>query len=405
MNMVASLKSFPGVARALLAHWKEEISETLVALFAFKVDIMTLHGRMPGSDENITVFYVGRQLSLSHFKKKFFVEAETLHSQKSNLLFFRGAMKTAKAKAQADIEIIDIGWPYNEFINKDGSYLELPDYICMVVTLEETWDATVQNFRKTMRKNIGRLIRKNDYRCVATNARAEAKRFYDTFYLAFIKSRHADETHLTPRAVIEQRAQDGTILQVVDDNGPVAAGIYFSHDDTLRLLATGMPEAFLDAPPAAAMQALYFYSLQYAFENGFKRIDFLGTRALPTNGLFQFKRKWGAQAEDEFSIDSILFRPTNTIAAAKFCELNPLVARKADETLQLLVCSNNAVFGDAECRKMLSDYHCGGIADVKVVHLSDQQTAASQTLTIEQTDVRVKTCDLADFTETYLHDD
>lgn len=65
----------------------------------------------------------------------------------------------------ADVVLVDIGWPYNGRINRQGDYLELPDWVCMVTPLAETWEASVQTFRKTMRKNIGRLIRKNDYHC------------------------------------------------------------------------------------------------------------------------------------------------------------------------------------------------------------------------------------------------
>jgi len=185
-------------------------------------------------------------------------------------------------------------------------------------------------------------------------------------------------------------AHEGTILQVVDDDGPVAAGVYFSVGDSLRLLATGMPEAFLEKPPVAAMQALYYFSMEYAFEKGLKSINFMGTRALPTNGLFQFKRKWGAGVTDEFSIDSYLFQPANNNPrAAEFCERFPFITRN-NEALQLVVCSRDETFGDAECAKMLSDYHCGGFEDVKVVHLTDQPSGTSQTLSTEQGDVRVK---------------
>ncbi len=397
MNLTAVL----GKPRALLAHWWEETRETLVAIFAFKVDVVTLRGQMPISGETITMLYVGRRLNLSHFKKKFFNEVETLRSKKSNLFSFHKAI--VAEEHDADVVFVDVGWPYNSRINKNDEYLELPDYICMTVSLKTTWDETKQNFRKTIRKNIGRLIRKNNYRSVPTNDPTIIKSFYETLYVTFIKSRHEDETHLTPRAIIEQRARDGTIVQVVDDDGVVAAGVYFPHGDTLRLLATGMPKAFLENPPVAAMQALYYFSLQYAFEHGYKFVNFLGTRAFPNDGLFQFKRKWGAAAEDTFSIDSILFKPNNTPAAVTFCEHFPMIARK-DGALQLLLCTKSDVFETVEYEKLIADTWCDGIPDVKIVHMSDQPTVGSTTLPMSQADVRLRRCSIGSFAENYLHD-
>lgn len=399
--MAISFSKFSGIARAFIAYWKQEIGDSLFALFTFGVEITTLHGKMRGSEEDLTLLYVGRGLNLAHFKRKFFVEAETLHTQKSNVLSFRKAMKAQEDSA--DVVLLDVGFPYTKSINKNGDYLELPDWICMTLPLEETWDATVQNFRKTMRKNIGRLIRKNNYRCVATNEPAIVDSFYDDFYVTFIKSRHADETHLTPRAIVEQCAREGTILQVVGDDGPVAAGVYFPEGGILRLLVTGMPEAYLENPPVAAMQALYYFSIQYAFDNGYKTINFMGTRAFPTNGLFQFKRKWGAGAEDDFSINSSLLRPANNNAtAAKFCELFPVIARK-NGALQLVVCAGDDAFGEAECQKALADYHCGGVEDVKVVHLSDQP-APCQMMASDAAKIRMKSSNLENFAENYVRD-
>lgn len=53
-------------------------------------------------------------------------------------------------------------------------------------------------------------------------------------------------------------------------------------------------------PPEAALSALYFCSLQYAFDQGVKAGNFMGTRAFPDDGLFQFKRKWGVNAGVKF---------------------------------------------------------------------------------------------------------
>jgi len=160
--MVALTKFFPMRARAFLVYWRDEIWETMVAVGEFKVDIITLRGRMPGSEEEITMLYVGRKLNYSHFTKKFFVDPETVKSKKSNLFSFRKAMKAEEGTT--DVTFFDVGWPYTERVKKSGDYLELPDWVCMEVALAETWDGTVQNFRKTMRKNIRRLIRKNNYR-------------------------------------------------------------------------------------------------------------------------------------------------------------------------------------------------------------------------------------------------
>lgn len=378
-----------------------EIADTAVAIFEFPVQVQTLQGRVRGGadDEDVTLLYVGRSLNLPHFKKKFFVEVKTIQSRKANLLTYRKYMDAAQTSA--DVVFVDIGWPYNNRINRRGDYLELPDWVCLVTPLADTWDGTFQNFRKTMRKNIKRLIRKNGYSLETTNDPSFIKTFYDDFYRAFINSRHSGEVFMTPKIAVEQRAREGTILKVIGKEGAVAAGVYFPHGDELRLLVTGMPEALVEKPPEAAVSALYFFSLQYAFENGFKAVNFMGTRAFPNDGLFQFKRKWGAEVKDAFSIDSILFKPmNNSTKAVRFCELFPLVARKG-EKLELVLCSTAQELTKEICDHLVANSHCAGLDTTKVVHISDQINGSSEPRAEAQPGVNVVSATLASFSENY----
>jgi len=385
--------------RSDVAYYWGDFVEAVGAIGKFQVVVKVLRGQMPGSDVTITMLYVGRQLNYAHYTKKYFVEVETLFSKTATLLTYRNAMQ--EAEKDVDVVFVDIGWPYSKRINKDGTYLELPDWLCMTVPLQDTFEGTVQNFRKTMRKNIGRLIRKNNYRCIRANDLVTVKRFYKTFYEPFIMSRHGDETHLTSRILIEERALAGTILQVEGDDGVVAAGVYFPVGGTLRLLATGMPEEYLDNPPVAAMQALYYFSLEYAHDQGLKEVNFMGTRAFPTNGLFQFKRKWGAQADDSFSINSVLFRPNSTAAAAKFCERFPMIAR-VDDSLHLVVSSTDEHYGADEGTKTIADYHCGGLDHVKVVHVTDTQSDGVDTVASDGLTIHVESGPIASFPDRFV---
>ncbi|MFK7878062.1 MAG: hypothetical protein AB8B71_20215 [Paracoccaceae bacterium] len=401
--MLKILKTVALKTAELSARLWQEIAETAVAIFEIRVDVITLQGQLRGGaeGENATLLYVGRNLNLPHFKKKYFVKAETVSSQKANLFTHRKYMKAAETAA--DVVFVDVGWPYNNRINKNGDYLELPDWVCLTTPLADSWDGTVQNFRKTMRKNIKRLIRKNEYRCETTNDPSVIKSFYDEFYKAFINSRHSGEVFMTPRISIEQRAREGTILRVIGKEGTVAAGVYFPQGDELCLLVTGMPEALVESPPEAAISALYFFSLQYAFENSYKAVNFMGTRAFPNDGLFQFKRKWGAEVRDTFSIDSILFKPMSKSAkAARFCELFPFIARKG-KTLELVLCSTAPELNKESCNRLVATYHCNGLNPVRVVHATDQTAGAKHDYSEDDLKVEVFETPLASFAQTYTN--
>ena len=357
--MLNRAKGFANKVKKLAFFGWQEVHETGYALLKFPVKIVLLRGTPKGGTDRdcFTFLYVGRDANLFHFKKKYFQDFETVSSRYANLLTYRRHM--AAVVDDADVVFVDIGFPYHGRFLKTGDYLELPDWVFLCAPIAETWDGTVQNFRKTMRKNIRRLIRKNNYRCETETGQQAAEAFYDQYYRKFINARYSDETTMTPLTEVKIRMQNGVILKVVGDDGPVAAGVYFSMGDEFCLLASGIPEVMVENPPEAAVSALYYFSMQYAFDHGYKAVNFLGTRAFPDDGLFQFKRKWGAVVKDDFSVDSILFKPANTEKAARFCELFPMVARNGDR-LELVMCSTADDLAAEDVNRLAADSHCDG---------------------------------------------
>lgn len=401
MSILEFLKRKPIEIIEFIQAFAPNVLQILAAIFEFRVHIITLRGKLPKDGGDITMLYVGRSLNLPHFQKNFFVESEILETKKVNLLTFRKSIEPAEAKAEADIVFLDVGWPYNKSLIKSGEYQELPDWISMIVPMHEDWDDVTKGFRKTMRKNIGRLIRRNEYRCEPTNDPDVIKNFYDDLYVPSVSARHDGEVFLTARKLIENRARHGTVLQVMGKEGLVSAGVYLEEDETLYLIVSGMPAKYVENPPEASISALYYFAFQYAFERNLKAVSLLGTRTFPTDGVFQFKRKWGAYAEDSFSIDSILFRPAkNSLKAAKFCERIPMIARNEGK-LQLRACSTQEAFGEAEVTRLLNDYHCEGLEEVTVFHVSDQHKTVTKARSVDHPNVIIVRCDEATFSECY----
>lgn len=404
MALINFIRSSLKDALEFISTYSSLLPEAGRAIFSFKVDIITLNGKIRGKDETIEVLYAGRRLNLPYLKKTYFAQGDVLESKSrsANLLSFRRNMKTAELAA--DVVFIDIGWPYHGAINRHGEYLELPDWLNMVVPVNDDWESIVKRFRRTTRNNDLRLIRRNQYRCEPTNDPDVIKNFYDDFYLPFVTHRHAGDLILSTRKHIEKRAQQGTILQVVGDDGPVAAGVVYPENGVLYFLWTGMPATCIENPPEAAISALSLFCLRYAFDHSLESVDFTGTRALPKDGVFQSKRKWGAILEDSFSPSSILFKPANhNLKAAVFCEQFPLVARRGKD-LELVVCALTPEFGDSECERVLSQYFCEGIGQVTVVHLSDQYQGVSLHALSKHPNVRIIGSNLERFARFYRRD-
>jgi hypothetical protein len=304
----------------------------------------------------------------------------------------------------SDVIIVDLGWPYNGRFNRDGEYLEIPDWLNMVVVLADDWASVVKSFRHTTRNNDLRLIRRNNYRCETTNDRRAIERFYDDMYVPFVSSRYEDGSVFTTRGRVIRKAMKGKLLHVLRGEQLVAAGVVLPGNDTLYFLWMGLPPDCLERPPEGAISALYYYGIKYAFDNGYKAVDFTGTRPFLNDGAFRFKRKWGARVEDTYSPNSILLKPKNNNEnAAEFCKRIPLLARNGDDLEARFLYRDEIVDADT-LRKLSKQYSCDGVDRVTVIEIADKNETRLVPMSTDGCQYRIINCRMDCFADYYARE-
>ncbi len=400
MSVIPNLNSAPGLM--------ERIGDTLISkaellvhvprvFLNTRVELSIISGRTAGSGEAVRMLYVGRGTNRAYLRGRVLREAEVISTVRSNLLSYRPILK--RLEAEADVTFVDIGLPYQDRLNKAGDYVEMPDWISMIIPLEGDWESIEGRFNKTTRK----MIRRMPYRSELTRDPEVISRFYDEFYLPYLTLRHEDGV-VEPRRAVERRARQGGILRVIGEDGPIVAGVVYPEDGVLYYLWLGMAERYLDNQPEGALAASYYFCLRHAHEQGFRAANWMGTRSFPTDGVYQFKRKWGPTVEDSFSPDSLLFRPAaDNRKAVAFAEGFPVTVRR-DGRLEQIHCTTAATLGEVEINRMLSAHACDGIGRITIVHVVEGNPRDRVDEPQGFANVRVVTTDVAGFARQYRRD-
>lgn len=307
------------------------------AIFSFRCEIIHLRGRMRKTETVGDLVYVGRKQNFEYVKSQIFEGSEIVTQQKSTLFTFR---PQAREKfLVADFMVVDIGWPYHRLFNTKSEFIEIPDWVNMLVETDGTLAEVVAKFRKTARAFDLRMIRKYAYTYDLVNDDEAIDYFYESLYAPFVKNTHGEGAILVDKKTIAKRVKQGKLIRIHYKGSVLAAGVIYSENDVLYFLWMGsLPKLPQDLAtelgreklPEGVISALYYFGIEYANDLGMDAVDFTGTRSLLSDGTFHFKRKWGAVVDDTFSPSSLLLKlKDNNTTAVEFIQNNPLIIRSS----------------------------------------------------------------------------
>ena len=383
----------------LFKRYGQHLPLAFEAIFSMPCYLALIRGNTRGGGPELKLLYVGRRRNYEYLVRTVFETHEVITDVHSNLLCF--SKEQRRLTPQADITLCDIGWPYHGRVNRRNDYLVMPDWASMSLDLAGEWADVVRRFRHTTRNNDLRLIRRNGFGYVCRNDRETAQDFYDRFYLPFVSYRHGDESIVAPREHVIGRATKGAVLQVIHEGEAVAAGVVFPEDDVLYFLWMGVAAECVEEPPEAAVSALYYFGIKYAYESGYEGVDFTGTRPFLNDGAFRFKRKWGVGVWDTFSPSSILVRPQEGKEnAAHFCERFPMLVRR-NGSLEAIFLRTGKPVDDAYVKRIESQYLCPGMQCLTIVDTSGSQSEEERRIECDGYLLRVVGCSIRDFTKHY----
>lgn len=312
-----------------LRDYGQHFPRAFGSIFYWRCYVKLLEGRPHRDGPRVAVLYAGRGQNLAYLAKTIFEDQRIRNEARTWV--FRWRHVADRWLKQADLLVVDIGWPYHYRINRQGDFLEVPDWVDMGVEIEGAWEDVARRFRRDARRNDLRRIRRAGYRCEITSDRAEIARFYDEMYAPYARFAHGDDALLAPRWHVIRQGAKGALIKVVDSREVLAAGVAFPAGNVLVSLWMGLPRHLHDDPPNAVISALYVFLIRYAIDHGYGYVDFAGTRSFLEDGVFQFKRKWGAEVDDCFSPSSILLQMRNAERRTiDLVERLPVFTRGAD---------------------------------------------------------------------------
>jgi lipid II:glycine glycyltransferase (peptidoglycan interpeptide bridge formation enzyme) len=111
------------------------------------------------------------------------------------------------------------------------------------------------------------------------------------------------------------------------DNKYIFGSLFFIKKDMVIGTHAGIMDEQIDCLKKSMSAASYYFSIIWAKENGAKFLDFGTCRPFLNDGLFQYKKKWGATIEKaNGNFEIFAFKTySNDKGMQSFLENNPFI--------------------------------------------------------------------------------
>jgi len=328
----ARLSAPPFVQRTVILRL-HEVKEIMRLLSRPYLPVCQMQGQGQGGP--LTVTYVGLEYAKPFMRSILFAE-EPVEQQMGRIPFWR--YDELAYPPSSDVVIVEATRHLIRRLPRQNAVV-LPQYVHHILDVRGDWQDVRGRFRKSTRQEL-RLTRKYGYRYEVSHDDRDFEFFYRDMYLPTMKIRHGDLASPMPVSEAHQIFRHGFLFLVKRDGRRVCGSLCHVERDTIRYMIMGVIDGDGQIMREGAVGALNCLRIQWANQQGYKAVNFLGSGIPRLNGgMFQHKRKWGTAV----SVPPHLHRQIwigvrqNTPAVSRFLKDNPFVVVDKNGELHGLV--------------------------------------------------------------------
>jgi hypothetical protein len=198
-------------------------------------------------------------------------------------------------RGQADFTWVRLAHGWSRWL-AGSDYLRLPDWVNASVELPDDLKSFLRG--NESRRSDARRLRNRGLRWSVSRSPEDLDEFYRDFHLPHLRRRYGELACLADPSSWQRRLAQGGLLWVLDPGqGQRLAGtLFFPEGDAFRLAVNGCRG---DARLNLGLSASYVFTFSHAHALGYRRVNLGGCRPDTRDGLFRYKRKWGARFGEE----------------------------------------------------------------------------------------------------------
>ena len=259
---------------------------------SLNLNLIKLEGRTTNGEDEFLLFYLGELETLTYLKRLLF--SNVTDDVQDVFPFWELRKKLKRVSLSNKVIVVEINRILNVLVPK-GGFQTFP-----WIKQKAPVNSNMFKRRKGKIEDVyGRKIRQNQYSFRISRDEDAVVRFHHSFYVPYVSSKYRDLTSLRSMGEIQAAARSGFLLQVFDQDQWVSGLVCEIKGETVRAVAGGLIDDHQYHLKRGAASACEYFLFKWAQDNSIKTIDFLRSRPNLQDGVYEFKRKWGAYPEKD----------------------------------------------------------------------------------------------------------
>ena len=341
-----------------LVFWPIEKINWLLSVL--RLDLWILQGNEIVSKQKLDILYAG-----SEENRNFLIKSAFDNSYRENYIGKTWLWKITNAVKErghhCTLMIIEVPRSFRIFF-KNQKCFYAPCWV------EGEVDISDENFA-LINKNISlksdiRRVRKNKLNFEITNELKQFHNFYYHMYIPHITKTHGDTAFIMDYDFLKNKFKNGDLLLIKKEKEYIAGMMLIYPRNKARLLYLGIKDGNLDYVMEGAIGAMFYFSVQYLKEKGYKEVSFGLSRAFLKDGVLQYKKKWGLQIVETSKMGLIIKPLLETVGLRGFFLNNPLIYLDRMKLNGAIFVEPDQSFSEEYFEKIFKDFYLKGMSNL-----------------------------------------
>lgn len=270
-------------------------------------------------------------------------------------------------RSSVNATLIEADRCFSHFFLRQG-FITIPEWVLFTMDISMPLE-NILGKRNKSEKNDFRKMVKYQYVYDVGSDSERLRLFYYKMYLPYTISRFGKLTILSSFSEMEDLLDKGELL-LVKRGGEYLSGMIIYTAPSIPIVAfLGVMDGRIDYVKQGALSALYYYTILWAKEKGYTKLDFGHCRPVLNDGVFLYKKKLGMKIQRSPRKHRMLFLSINNLNPylEQFFTNNPLIYENQCKLKGLLFVKRNAQSTEQEIEALKKRYFISGLADFTVV--------------------------------------